>query len=270
MLNLNEWQKEEKAQLQYNFNFMPDGQPHIQMLDYGYNEPLSVLASITSMNDFGRLAVTTDAIKYSGWVPDVLVIPYFLGARQDRRIFGEALTVKVMANLINSLGYRKVSVLHPHSDSVVNCLTNGSETDHTDLVEDAIEDFKPDFLIIPDAGAAKNAKRYDKFGLPQIQCMKQRDVKTGKLSGFRVVDSVPGGRGLIVDDICDGAGTFLGLSELFGDRPLGLYTTHGLYSKGFKELNKVFEKLYCTDSYHYNGFPIEIQDQAYKCEVYKV
>jgi hypothetical protein len=34
---------------------------------------------------------------------------------------------------------------------------------------------------------------------------------------------------------------------------LGLYVTHGIFSQGFTELAKRFDKIYCTDSYPFFG-----------------
>ena len=56
---------------------------------------------------------------------------------------------------------------------------------------------------------------------------------------------------LIVDDLCDGGGTFLGIAnQAEGTVPLGLYITHGIFSKGFGELGKHFSKIYTTNSYY--------------------
>jgi phosphoribosylpyrophosphate synthetase len=66
---------------------------------------------------------------------------------------------------------------------------------------------------------------------------------------------------LIVDDICDGGGTFLGISDALGSRLrslgdvggdyiLGLYVTHGIFSKGFCDLIEKFDHVYTTDSFN--------------------
>ena len=92
-------------------------------------------------------------------------------------------------------------------------------------------------------------------------------MKTGKLSGFRVADDIPKGRGLIIDDLCDKGGSFLGLAGLF-DNELGLYTTHGLYNNGLEDINEVFAKTFCTNSYHQNLEDIEGFDEN-KNKVYE-
>ena len=82
---------------------------------------------------------------------------------------------------------------------------------------------------------------------------KQRDVKTGKLKAFKVyADDLRGRDCIIVDDICDGGGTFMGLAEELKQKGAGklyLAVSHGIFNRGFEELNKVFEKIYTTDSF---------------------
>lgn len=272
LLNLN---NEKKSQVPYEYFLMPDGQPHFRVENKAWRVS-GIICSITSMNDIGKLAVAIDALcRIAGGMvaPWNLYIPYLLGARQDKVIEGEPLTIMVISQILNDIMEdrkpNQVYVLHPHSEAPVFCLNDCEEWDHTIYVGRAIEDYKPDFLIIPDLGAAKNAQKYDKFELPQVQCTKLRDPKTGKLSGFKKLehDPLPGRKGLIIDDICDGGGTFLGIADLFTGANLALYTTHGLYTKGFSALNKIFDAIYCTNSYHYE--PVRL-DGSYKLTVFNL
>ena len=58
---------------------------------------------------------------------------------------------------------------------------------------------------------------------------------------------------LLADDICDGGGTFLGLArELerkYGDVKKHLFCTHGIFSKGVKDLLGSYATIGTTDSY---------------------
>ena len=61
-----------------------------------------------------------------------------------------------------------------------------------------------------------------------------------------MLDEVPDLPLLVVDDICDGGGTFVALAALLrrhSDRPLGLYVTHGLCTKGVAPLRD-YARLY--------------------------
>ena len=58
---------------------------------------------------------------------------------------------------------------------------------------------------------------------------------------------------LIVDDICDGGRTFIGLAEELKKKNAGdlyLFVTHGIFSQGFSELKKHFKKIFSTNSFN--------------------
>ena len=86
-----------------------------------------------------------------------------------------------------------------------------------------------------------------------VECSKKRDIKTGKLSGFTVyADDLEGNTCVIVDDICDGGGTFNGLAQELKKKNCGkliLIVTHGIFSKGFEQLAKSFDHVYSTASF---------------------
>lgn len=113
-------------------------------------------------------------------------------------------------------------------------------------------------VLYPDKGAA------DRYVLPAeiacntasikvtvLKCEKKRDQATGKFLGFTVPEEFPGGPVLIVDDICDGGGTFTGIADAIAHHglDLNLYVTHGIFSKGTEELFKRFSRIFSTNSF---------------------
>lgn len=122
-------------------------------------------------------------------------------------------------------------------------------------------------LIVVDAGASKKAeilaqqlsKDYD---ITLIQCHKKRNIKTGEIEKLEVysndLQNLPN---IIVDDIADGAGSFIfcvkELQKIKGYKNSYLIVTHGIFSKGFAELNQYFDGIYCTNSYR------DIKDTEY-------
>ena len=110
-------------------------------------------------------------------------------------------------------------------------------------------------LISPDGGALKKIYKVSEFlgGISVIECSKKRNVKNGQLEGFRVYeDDLQGKDCLIVDDICDGGGTFIGLSKelkKYNTGNLYLAVSHGVFSKGLEELNQYFTKIFTADSF---------------------
>jgi len=110
-------------------------------------------------------------------------------------------------------------------------------------------------LISPDGGALKKIYKVAEYlgGVEVIECSKKRDVKTGQLSGFRVYeDDLKGKHCMIVDDICDGGGTFLGLAEELRAKNAGalsLAVSHGIFSKGVEVLTDQFDYVFTTNSF---------------------
>lgn len=79
-------------------------------------------------------------------------------------------------------------------------------------------------------------------------CQKKRSVTTGKLEGFEVPDVASAYPAIIIDDICDGGATFLGIAKQCGATNLALYVTHGIFSKGHRPLLDCFDHLYTTNT----------------------
>ena len=111
-------------------------------------------------------------------------------------------------------------------------------------------------LVAPDGGALKKIYKLSEYlgGINVVECSKRRDVKTGKLSSFEVfaAEDLEGKDFLVVDDICDGGGTFLGLAQQLRKHNAGrlyLAVSHGIFSQGVEELAQYYEKIFTTDAF---------------------
>jgi ribose-phosphate pyrophosphokinase len=233
------------------------GEPHIKIrLDFDTTEPVTISHRLNSFNDLGLLCVAVDALKRMGVKEINAFIPYFPAARQDRvMVAGEPLSVKVYADIINALQLSKVSVFDPHSEVTPALLNNCEVIPNYTFIEKAIEHIgETPLLISPDGGALKKIYKVSEYlgGVEVVECAKSRDVKTGKLSGFKVyTDDLAGKNCLIADDICDGGATFIGLAQELKKKNAGklyLAVSHGIFSKGFANLTPHFEKIFTTDS----------------------
>jgi ribose-phosphate pyrophosphokinase len=233
------------------------GEPHIKINpDFDVNQKITITHRLNSFNDLGLLCLTVDALRRMDVKVIDLFIPYFPAARQDRvMIKGEPLSVKVYADIINAMQLNKVFVFDAHSE-VTPALVNNCEVipNHT-FIAAVIKTIGNDVkLISPDGGALKKIYKVSEFlgGVDVVECSKSRDVKTGRLSGFKVYEEdLKGMDCLIVDDICDGGGTFVGLAEELKNKNAGklyLAVSHGIFNKGFEVLD-CFEKIFTTNSF---------------------
>ncbi len=221
-----------------------------------YRDDVLITTRIRSFNDLGFVLAANDALRRIGVEQVSLLLPYFPAARQDRvMVPGEALTVKIYADIINAAGFEKVIILDPHSEVTPSLLNNVTVISNHQFVKKALANETDYLLISPDGGALKKVYKLAQYldGQVVVECSKMRDVKTGQLSGFKVyADNLKGQTCVIVDDICDGGGTFLGLAKALKAKNAGkliLVVTHGIFSKGLTELSGVFSKIYVTDAY---------------------
>lgn len=233
------------------------GEPHIKIKeDINAESELTITTRIRSFNDMGLLLVAADAVKRVGLTKIDLTLPYFPGARQDRLMTkGEPLTVKVYANLLNQIGFRKITILDPHSEVTPALLNNVNVISNHAFVKECLKEKLDYCLVSPDSGALKKIYTLSQSlgGKTVIECSKKRDVWTGILSGFKVFeDDLKKKTCVIVDDICDGGGTFIGLAKELKSKNCGkliLIITHGIFSKGFEELERNYDRIYSTNSF---------------------
>ncbi|WP_298146379.1 ribose-phosphate diphosphokinase [Flavobacterium sp.] len=245
------------TELQFDSFVFAGGEPHFKLnSDIERNAQVIVTARIRSFNDLGVLCLAADAIRRMGGILETLILPYFPASRQDRvMVSGEALSVKVYADLINLLNFKRVVVYDAHSEVTAALVNNCELISNHSFIKKVIQNLGSETLLVsPDGGALKKIYKLSQFlgGLPVIECNKKRDVKTGKLSGFKVYsDDLKGADCLIVDDICDGGATFVGLAAELKKKNSGrlfLAVSHGIFSKGFEDLN-CFDRIFTTDSF---------------------
>ena len=260
ILNLNKHFKPygTKNEIEYDYFTFSGGEPHIKIItQFSDIEKVIITHRIQSFNDVGLLLLAVNALKNMGVKTLDLLLPYFPAARQDRlMVSGEALSVKVYADIINSQNFNTVTVFDPHSEVTPALLNNCKVIDNFSFIEKVTNQLDNNLVLIsPDGGALKKIYKVAAYlqNYEVIECSKSRDVKTGKLSGFKVyADDLQQQDCLIVDDICDGGGTFLGLAKELKAKNAGklyLAISHGIFSKGFESLEKDFQKIFTTDSF---------------------
>lgn len=256
-----------------SFKF-PGGENHIKINEPIISDKVNIVSSMKSSDDIMTLLLATDAIKRCNNNTKInLVIPYFPYARQDRVMNkGEPLSVKVMANLINSMNYNKVVIYDPHSDVTPCLLDNVTVINNHKFVEAAIYDLIGEEstidgidkirIVSPDAGAMKKIYSVCKYlcfiknsGI--ILGSKNRDLDTGRITSTDFTGSVEGKICIIIDDIIDGGATFIELGKLLKQRgaaAVHLIVSHGIFSRGLENLKTVIDKIYVTDSVTNNDY----------------
>ena len=248
-------------EIEFEFLKFNGGEHHIKLNNKIKFEEISKVVITNRFNnsdDIIKVLIAKDALEIKGVKEFELVMPYIPYARQDRQCAnGESFSLKVFSNLINAAKFKKVIVFDAHSDVAPALIDNCVNYSNSAFVQFAINDIgKNVILISPDAGANKKINKLASICegvIDVVKCDKIRDVKNGNLTGFEVFsNNLNKQKCLIVDDIADGGATFLGTAEELKKKNAGdiyLFVTHGIFSKGFEELNKAFKKIYCTNSF---------------------
>lgn len=249
----------------------PAGEAHIKREDRRGLEPIEIAILQSSPDsihdDLFHLAMWNDyVLRENVDLPSearsmrVVLIPYFPGARADRGLpFG----LGVYADFIRDLGLNQIVIFDPHSGMTGDTLHAAADKLSFVYPHDVLSaNTEYAGIIAPDKGAVARAQAVaDKMGIPLYTAEKTRNFETGKLSGYEL--DMPSDRKskhlterfLVVDDICDGGGTFVLLSDAFHKiRPEGeldLYVSHGVFSgKAFDNLNAGYTMIATTNSYN--------------------
>lgn len=240
-------------------NHFPDGTLLMKEDVTGLEE--AVLTWLFESNEeLVALYFLTKHLRAKGVGDITLLLPYIPNARQDRVKKPEDIfTLKYFAELINSLNFKKVVVLDPHSyvsEALIDRLEIHTPKKYVEQVLEELSEKSSESIVMfyPDEGAMK---RYaNMFDRPYAFGIKKRDWSTGQILGLEVsgqAELVKGSRVLIVDDICSKGGTFYhsakALKEL-GAKEVYLYVSHCENSIFQGELlqSDVIERVYTTDS----------------------
>lgn len=233
----------------------PGGEPHVKLPIF--DDRILFYGKLRTWQDVGYAALVLDALSYQGIQHQKYAfIPYFPGARQDRTDKGQSpLTLRVMLDLLSKSAFALVA-FDPHSSVLINSDQLASYYMPSNLTIPQRDDVAG--IIAPDAGAAARAEDFRKAFYPNaalVQCEKTRDFKTGQLSAYSMPQLTYSGRYIIVDDICDGGGTFNLLADAFATDPLAgnstleMFVSHGIFSRGVPAISSRIEHITTTDSW---------------------
>lgn len=255
----------QQSDIAFTTMVFPDGQPHIKidvasLARLNRSEPIRIFTRLASANDLLLTLFIKNTLSYQEFEKIELHITYLMAARMDRvMLAGEPFSLKVVAAILNQAGFSKINIFDPHSEVSTALIDRSYTVTNHAFVKECLTDYftknSPTeyCLVSPDAGALKKIhKLAHALGVENVvECMKERDLKTGALTKFTTVTpSLAGLTCFIIDDICDGGGTFVGTAEMLKEKGAAkviLVVSHGIFSKGTK-LQHV-DDVYSTDSF---------------------
>lgn len=232
----------------------PDGEKHLRIQELNRKDTVAIRCRIKSSDDLFLLMQLSDILNRQCVEVEEIEIFYLMSMRCDRLFsFEQPFSLKIVADVINSFNAKKVYIYEPHSQRSLDMInnSNGRYTCGLTFIDFADCDF-----CYPDNGAFERyfgGKQFTSY--KPIVCKKVRDVQSGKLLNFDIADLGSYKEGnpiLVIDDLCDGGGTFCGIAELL--RPLNpsrleLYVIHAVQKAGIEKVAKYYDKVYITNSY---------------------
>ncbi len=207
-----------------------------------------------------ELLIIADALRRSSADRITAVIPYFGYARQDRRAKARTpISAKLVANLITEAGIDRVLTLDLHAAQIQGFFDIPVDNLYASPIFslDIEHHFKgqmEDVMVVsPDVGGVARARDIAKRINAPLSIVDKRREKAGEVAGMTVIGDVRGKKCIIVDDICDTAGTLCKAAETLieaGATEVHSYITHGVLSGPAVErvTNSVMKSLVITDS----------------------
>ncbi len=207
-----------------------------------------------------ELLIMADALRRSSASRITAVIPYFGYARQDRRARARTpISAKLVANMLTGAGIERVLTMDLHAAQIQGFFDIPVDNLYASPIFalDLMQQFKgqmDDVMIVsPDVGGVARARELAKrIGAP-LSIVDKRREKAGEIAEMTVIGNVDGKKCIIVDDICDTAGTLCKAAEVLienGASEVHSYITHGVLSGPAVEriTNSVMKSLVITDT----------------------
>lgn len=184
-----------------------------------------------------ELLMMVDAAKRASAKRIVAVIPYFGFARQDRKDKPRvSIGAKLVANMLTAAGVDRIMTMDLHADQIQGFFE--VPVDHlfaSSIFIPYIQKLNlPNLLMVaPDTGGTKRANAYSKhLGVDMAICYKQRKV-ANQIEKMTVIGDVKGRDVMLVDDMCDTAGTLTKAADMIlaeGASSVRAICTHAVLS----------------------------------------
>lgn len=185
-----------------------------------------------------ELLIMCDALKRASAQSINVIIPYYGYCRQDRKNRSrEPITAKLVADLIQAAGATRVIAMDLHAPQIQGFFNIPIDNflGLPILVNYLLEkNFENPVVVSPDHGGAVRAREFAKVLGTTIAIIDKRRPEPNKAEVMNIIGDVKGKTCILVDDICDTAGTLtIGAKALMdaGAKEVYAACTHGILSK---------------------------------------
>src|SRR6478736_5117351 len=216
-----------------------------------------------------EIMVMADALKRASAGRITAAIPYFGYARQDRRPRSArvAITAKVVADMLSTVGIQRVMVMDLHADQIQGFFNIPVDNIYATpiLLGDLWKRNYEDLIVVsPDVGGVVRARAIAKRLDSDLAIIDKRRPKANVAEVMNIIGDVEGRACVIMDDIVDTANTLCKAASALkanGAQKVLAYCTHPVLSGGAvaRIAESELDEIVVTDT-------IALSDEARACK----
>jgi len=191
-----------------------DGEIMLELLENVRGKDVFVLQSTSfpTNDSLMEVMVMVDALRRSSAGRITAAIPYFGYSRQDRRPRSArvAITAKVVANMLTSVGVNRLMTMDLHSDQIQGFFDIPVDNIYATpiLLDDLLLQNYEDLVVVsPDVGGVVRARACAKQLNSDLAIIDKRRPKANVAKVMNIIGEVSGRTCVIMDDMVDTANT---------------------------------------------------------------
>ncbi len=206
-----------------------------------------------------ELLIMCDALKRASAKTINLVIPYYGYCRQDRKSRSrQPITAKLVADILQAAGANRVICMDIHAAQIQGFFNipvdnfMGLPILANYLIDKNMKDI---VVVSPDHGGTTRARELAKVLDTTIAIIDKRRPEPNKAEIMNIIGTVEGKNCILIDDMCDTAGTLTAGAEALrkaGAKSVCAVCTHGVLSGNAIEKiqNSCLDEMVITNTIH--------------------
>jgi len=218
-----------------------DGEVFVEIFENVRGEDVFIVqpTAAPANDNLMELLIMTDALRRASARRVTAVCPYFGYARQDRKTSARTpITAKLVANLYEKAGVDRMLTMDLHAGQIQGFFDMPVDNLYAAPVfaldlRHQFPDLSDVQIVSPDVGGVVRARDLAKRIGAGLAIVDKRRAAPGEIESVTIIGDVKGKTCVIVDDICDTAGTLCAAAELLmdeGAKAVHAYISHGVLS----------------------------------------
>ena len=223
-----------------------------------------------------EVLVCIDACKRASAGEINVIMPYYGYARQDRKASAhQPITSKLVADLLQTAGADRIVTVDLHATQIQGFFDIPiDDLTAVPMLSRYFKDkqFKPEDLVVvsPDHGGVTRARKMAEILEAPIAIVDKRRPKANVCEAKNVIGDVDGKICIVVDDICDTAGSLCAACKILKDhgaKEVYAAITHGVFSKDAINTieNSVIKEMVVSDT-----IPMSEEEKAKTTKIHQV